>query len=163
MKQIFEEYASYNLWANQKMIDVILTLPEETVKKTVASSFNSLQLTLLHLWNTESIWLQRLKLVETIQAPGNTDSLIQEIAADLLAQSIQWQNWVKKSTLAALEHEFIYRNSKKQQFKQPVYQMLLHLFNHSTYHRGQLVTILRQSGVEKIPNTDFIALSRGKS
>lgn len=162
MKPILEEYSSYNVWANQKMIDVVLTLPEDTVQKTVTSSFSSLQLTLLHMWNTESIWWQRMKLVETIQTPGNTDSLIQEIAAGLLAQSIQWQGWVEKSTPAALEHEFIYRNSKKQQFKQPVYQMLLHLFNHATYHRGQLVTIFRQFDITTIPPTDFIVFSRGK-
>lgn len=162
MKQIFEQYASYNVWANQKMIDVVLTLTEDTLQKPVTSSFSSLQLTLLHLWNTESIWWQRMKLVENTQAPGNTDSLIQEIAAGLLAHSIQWQGWVQKSTPAALEHEFIYRNSKKQQFKQPVYQVLLHLFNHGTYHRGQLVTTLRQLDVTTIPPTDFIGFSRGK-
>lgn len=148
--------------ANQRIIDAVLPLDEEMVKRTVVSSFSSLQLTLLHMWNTESTWWQRLKLVETIQTPGNTNNSIQEIAAGLLAQSKQWQTWVEKSTAAALEHEFIYRNSKKEQFKQPVYQMLLHLFNHATYHRGQLVTILRQLNVTVIPATDFILFSRKK-
>ena len=163
MKQILKEYASYNVWANQRMTQAILSLPEETVKKTIVSSFNSLQLTLLHMWNAESIWWQRLKLAETIQTKGDTNSSIGEIAAGLMAQSKEWEAWVEKSTPAAFEHEFIYRNSKKEQFKQPVYQVLLHLFNHNTYHRGQLVTMLRQSGVEIIPATDFIALSRIKS
>ncbi len=162
MKQIFEQYASYNVWANQQMIDTVSALPEEILKETVKSSFSSIQLTLLHMWNTESAWWQRLKLVENIQTAGNTSNSTQEIGAGLLAQSIQWQAWVEKSTLAGLEHEFIYRNSKKQQFKQPVYQMLLHLFNHAAYHRGQLVTILRQLEFTTIPATDFIVFSRGK-
>lgn len=162
MKQIFDQYASYNVWANQRIIDTILQLPEETVRKTVVSSFSSLQLTLLHMWNTESIWWQRIKLLEIINTPGNTSSSIQETAAGLMAQSRQWQTWVEKSTTAVLEHEFIYRNSKKQQFKQPVYQILMHLFNHATYHRGQLVTILRELDVTIIPATDFIVFIRGK-
>lgn len=160
MKEVFEQYAAYNVWANQKMIDVILALPEEKVNKTITSSFSSLRLTLLHLWTTESTWWQRLKLVENIEIIGNSDSLIQEIATGLITQSKQWKEWIEKSTVAALEHEFIYRNSKKQQFKQPVYMVLLHLFNHGTYHRGQLVTMLRQAGVESIPATDFIVFSR---
>ena len=41
--------------------------------------------------------------------------------------------------------------------------MLLHLFNHQTFHRGQLVTMLRQNGIEKIPATDFIVFSRTKA
>jgi len=162
MKQIFEQYALYNVWANQKMIDAILLLPEETSRQTVRSSFSSLQLTLLHMWNTESTWWQRLKLLETTQPVADAEVATREIAAGLIGQSLQWLAWVQKSNEPALMHEFIYRNSKKQQFKQPVYEMLLHLFNHATYHRGQLVTILRQLGVTTIPNTDFIAFSRGK-
>lgn len=161
LKQILKEYASYNVWANQKMTETILALPEETIQRTVISSFNSLQLTLLHMWNAESIWWQRIKLTETIQTNPTAIS-IQEIAAGLMVQSKQWAAWVEKSTDAAFEHEFIYRNSKKEQFKQPVYQVLLHLFNHSTYHRGQLVTMFRQARLEKIPSTDFIAYTRGK-
>lgn len=162
MKPVFEQYASYNVWANQRMIDIILQLPEEMVQRTIASSFSSIQLTLFHMWNTESIWWQRLKLVEIIQPVGNENSSIKEIATGLLIQSKQWQAWVEKSTSAGLEHEFIYRNSRKEQFKQPVYQMLLHLFNHETYHRGQLVTMLRQLEISTIPPTDFIVWSRGK-
>ena len=48
-----------------------------------------------------------------------------------------------------IEHVFQYYNSKKEHFKSPVYQMLMHVFNHGTYHRGQLVNMLRQLGVEK--------------
>ena len=163
MKQIFEQYASYHIWANQRMIDTILPLPEETVKRYVSSSFSSLHLTLLHMMQTENIWWQRLKLVETIQTTGDANTSIHEIATTLMAQAKQWKEWIEKSNSAALEHEFIYRNSKKEQFKQPVYQMLLHLFNHATYHRGQLVTILRQLGIESIPATDFIVFSRTKN
>lgn len=162
MKQLLEQYAAYNVWANQRMIDTISPLPGEMVEKTVASSFSTLQLTLLHMWNAESIWWQRIKLLETIESPGNENDSIQEIASGLVAQSKQWEAWVKKSAPAAFEHEFIYRNSKKEQFKQPVYQVLLHLFNHGTYHRGQLVTMLRQLQITTIPATDFIVYSRGR-
>ena len=62
----------------------------------------------------------------------------------------------------SLDHVFHYYTTKKELIKLPVYQMLLHVFNHGTYHRGQLVTILRELGVEKIPQTDFIVWSRKK-
>ena len=162
MKQIFEQYAAYNYWANQKMIDSILPLPAEIVTRNVQSSFSSLQLTLLHMWNTESVWYQRIKLVENAQMPGNADNSITQITKGLMQQSLQWQTWVEKSSQAALKHEFIYRNFKNQQFKELVYQVLLHLFNHGTYHRGQLVTMLRQLGVTTLPATDFIIFTRGK-
>jgi uncharacterized damage-inducible protein DinB len=95
------------------MTQAVLSLPKETVEKTIMSSFNSLRLTLLHMWNAESIWWQRSKLAETIQTKGDTNSSIDEIAAGLMAQSKEWETWVEKSTPAAFEHEFIYRNSKR--------------------------------------------------
>jgi uncharacterized damage-inducible protein DinB len=61
-----------------------------------------------------------------------------------------------------LDHVFQYQNKKGEQFKQPLYQMLIHLFNHGTYHRGQIVTILHQLGIKKIPQMDFIVWSRKK-
>lgn len=162
MKQVFEEYASYNVWANQRITDCIIQLPEDIVTKTVKSSFSSLKLTLLHIWNSQSTWWQRLELVENVVPEGNESFSVQKIAAGLILQSVQFQSWVEKSTIADLENELVYQNSKKQQFKQPVYQVLLHLFNHNTYHRGQLVTMLRELDVTTIPATDFILFARGK-
>ena len=85
-----------------------------------------------------------------------------ELNTNIQAQSKQWKEWIDLATEAALEHEFIYRNSKKDQFKQPVYEMLMHLFNHQTYHRGQLITLLRQVDEKNIPNTDLISFLRKK-
>ncbi|MCY7292102.1 MAG: hypothetical protein LH615_07960, partial [Ferruginibacter sp.] len=85
-----------------------------------------------------------------------------ELTNHLIAQSKQWKEWIDIATEAALAHEFIYINSKKDQFKQPVYEMILHLFNHQTYHRGQLITMLRQVDEKNIPNTDLISFMRKK-
>lgn len=161
MKEILLQYAAYNLWANNLLLEVINNLPEEKQQQTVTSSFDSLFKTVQHVWNAESIWWQRMKLNERIVAPGEGFSgSFKEMSTGLLQQNSQWQQWISSAQEHMLRHEFIYYNSKKEKFKQPVYQMLLHLFNHSTYHRGQLVTMLRQLGVEKIPQTDFIVWSR---
>lgn len=162
MKKILEQYASYNLWANQKLTEAILKLPEETVNSPIVSSFSSLRLTLLHILTAESIWWQRIKLVENVEMRKDPNQSIGEIVQGLLGHSLEWEAWVKKSTEAGLEHELIYRNSKKEQFKQPVYEILLQVFNHGTYHRGQLVTMLRQLDVSTLPATDFIIFKRRK-
>ena len=162
MKEILVQYAAYNLWANHRLTDAVLQLPEEMQQQKIISSFSSIELTLLHLMNVESIWWQRMKLVENIHIIEASTFTVTQISQKILDASTQWKEWVDKSTTAAFEHEFVYRNSKKEQFKQPVFQMLLHLFNHQTYHRGQIVTMFKQLGVDKIPPTDFIEWSRGK-
>ena len=81
---------------------------------------------------------------------------------DILAkQSQQFKEWIDAATEHQLEHVFAFMRNKEQ-IKMPVYQMLHHVFNHASYHRGQLVTMLNQLGADKIPGTDFSAFSRGK-
>ncbi|HVF97503.1 MAG TPA: DinB family protein [Flavisolibacter sp.] len=163
MKEVFVQYAAYNLWANTQLLNLVETLPEEQQQKEIRSSFPGLFKTVLHLLDAESIWWQRLKLQERIVRPGETFSgNFAELSLQVQQQNRLWAEWINNATEHGFQHEFIYRNLKGERFKQPVYQMLLHLFNHGTYHRGQLVTLLRQVGIEKIPATDFILWSRKK-
>jgi uncharacterized damage-inducible protein DinB len=163
MKELLQQYASYHLWANGLLTDVINSLPEENQIAEVPSSFRSLYLTLLHMWDAEYIWWQRMKLREKISIPSETfNGNTKELTAHLIQQNRQWQDWIAAANEPQLQHVFSYFNSKRIQFKQPVYQALLHLFNHGTYHRGQLVNMMRQLGVTRIPQTDFIVWSRKK-
>jgi len=161
MKEILKQLAAYNIWANQKLGEIIVKLPEEIQHKELPSSFSSLYKTILHMLDAEAIWWQRMKLQERIFAPGeNFKGSMQDLYTALLQQNQLWQDWINNASDAALDHVFQYQNSRREQFKQPVFQMLFHVFNHGTYHRGQLVNMLRQAGIEKIPQTDFIVWSR---
>ncbi len=163
MKKILAHYAAYNLWANNRLVEVINNLTDEQVDRDITSSYPSIRKTVLHLWDVENIWWQRMKLAEVqVWQSDHFSGSLMELNNNLLVLSKQWKEWIDIATEAALEHEFIYRNSKKDQFKQPVYEMLLHLFNHQSYHRGQLVTMLRQVDVTNIPNTDLISFLRKK-
>lgn len=163
MKKLLAQYAAYNVWANQRITDCINNLADDQINKEIKSSFPSLYKTVLHLWDVEAVWWQRMKLQENVQWPGETfTGTILELSQQLMLQSKQWKEWIDLATEAALEHEFIYKNSKKDQFKQPMYEALHHLFNHQTFHRGQIITMLRQVGLEEIPNTDLIAFLRKK-
>lgn len=163
MKEILKQMATYNQWANKKLADILLALPEEKLHENLPSSFASLHKTLLHMWDAGSIWWQRMKLQERVNIPsynfnGNTTDIVHAI----LQLNQQWLDWINAASEPSLDHVFAYYNSKRELFKQPVFQMLVHVFNHETYHRGQLVNMLRQLKIEKIPQTDFIVWARRK-
>lgn len=163
MKELLKQYASYNLWANQKILELILALPAEKQQLEMMSSFPTLYKTALHLWDAETAWWQRVKLHERVIVPSDHfTGTMQDLSSGLLLQSRQWEEWVTNASELSLEHVFKYQNSKRESFKQPVFQVVLHVFNHSTYHRGQMVTMLRNLGSEKIPQTDFVVWSRKK-
>jgi uncharacterized damage-inducible protein DinB len=161
VKALLEQYAAYNIWANQRLLETILTLPESQLQQELSSSFASLYSTLMHLWDAESIWWQRIKMHDIVTAPSvHFKGSTRDVAAALLHQNNLWHSWIQTATPAALEHVFHYQNSKKEKFRQPTYEMLLHMFNHATYHRGQMVTMLRTLNVTTIPATDFIVYTR---
>ncbi|MBA3674882.1 MAG: DinB family protein [Chitinophagaceae bacterium] len=162
MKQLLQQYAAYNLWANKKIIETANQLSEEQVNKEIVSSFPSVYKTFLHLMEVEYVWWERLKLTEHDTPSGWFTGDFTELSKKLLELSRQWQEWIESANEVNITHVFAYQNSKKEHFKQPVYEMLLHLFNHQTLHRGQLITMFRQLGLNKIPPTDFIVWSRKK-
>ena len=163
MKELLKQMAAFNVWASQRIVDVILTLPEEKQKAEIPSSFNSLYKTILHMWDAESIWWQRMKMQERIVRPSdNASPATKDVIGGLMQQSRQWESWVNNASDLSFEHVFQYYTSKKEHVKQPIWQMLTHVFNHGTYHRGQLITMLRQLGIDKLPGTDFSLYSLSK-
>ncbi len=163
MKEILNLLAAYNVWATQRITDFILSLPEEKQMAELPSSFTSLYKTMLHMWDAESIWWQRMKLNERITRPSEIfQGDTRELVNSLVQQSKQWEEWVSNASELSLTHVFQYYTTKRELFKQPIFQMLTHVFNHGTYHRGQLINMLRQLGADKLPVTDLIVFSRSK-
>lgn len=161
MKELLKQFAAYNIWAHQQIMDVILALPDEKHKAELPASFPSLYKTALHMWDAESIWWQRIVSPENIVAPsaGFTGTM-DDIASGLLLQSQQWLAWLNEVSEETLNETFHYKNIKGNSFSQPLREVALHISNHGTYHRGQLINMLRQLNVSGLPQTDFVVWAR---
>ena len=163
MKQLLAELADYHIWANKQIFDVILTLPVEKQKAVVPSSFKSLYETVWHVWFAENTWWQRLASPADIQPISKEyNGGFEEMVKSLHDQSHEWKNWISFVTEDGLKLPMQYKNAKGDEFSEPIYQVAMHVFNHATYHRGQLINMLRQLGVEKLPSSDFILWARRK-
>lgn len=163
MKEIFQQYASYHLWANKRLTDCILVLTDEQQQQKFPTSFPSLFATLNHMYNVDVVWWKRVKQdINVIAVNTLFTGTTTELSSSLLAQDALWEAWVHEADAAMFNNEIQYQNTRGDKFSQPVFQLLLQLFNHGTYHRGQLVTNLHQLGITNIPSTDFITWSRGK-
>jgi len=114
------------------------------------------------MWDAESGWWQRMRLHEHLVIPSaNFDPSLKDACNGLMQQSLQWEPFIQQSLNEdAINSLLMYKNSRGEEFAQPVREVLLHVFNHSTFHRGQLVTMMRQLGETNIPATDFIAFAR---
>ncbi|MBS1599578.1 MAG: hypothetical protein JST75_15240 [Bacteroidetes bacterium] len=160
MKELIDQYAHYNLWAHKRLLDFINTLNMRQHHQQIASSFNSLYKTVLHVWAAETIWFKRFDR-ESIRIDTDPfNASMKELSDSLIQLDQKVLDWVLNKDESALVENLTYRNLKGEEFSQPYYLLLMHLFNHGTYHNGQIVTMLRQLKMEKIPDTDFIVWTR---
>jgi uncharacterized damage-inducible protein DinB len=159
-----KKYVHYNKWANQLIAKQTETLTQEQIHTEIVGSFNSVYKTILHIWDAESIWLQRLNMAETILVPStNQPSNWRQIieswlqTSDLLLEKI-----AEFKDNNNMTHQVVYLDSKRIPHKSEVQDIFMHVCNHSTYHRGQITNFLRQLGITKLSSTDFITYSRLK-
>jgi len=140
----------------------MLTLEPEQIERELVSSFPSLFRTVVHNWSAEFMWWQRLTLVEhPVWVQGDFSGTFPEACANWKDASAKLVAFVEKQfDDRAFTHVLQYYDLKKNSHKTPVNHVLLHVFNHSASHRGQLITMLREVGVKKIPQTDFIVYCR---
>lgn len=161
MKQLLQQYAEYNAWANSRMLDTINMLGHEQQHKEIESSFSSLYKTIFHVWNASTIWLSRVHKKISIAKPADSfNGSMKELGIAWNEIDLNWLHFVNHVNEDYLHEKLHYQNTRGDSFNEELYLILMQVFNHGTYHRGQLVTMLRQAGAETIPNSDFIAWAR---
>lgn len=152
----------YNSWANHRVFDACAPLTPEQFSRDLKSSFPSVRATLEHIMWAEWLWLERWK------GSSHSGPSVEKFA-DLAAIGARWnqveadlQGYVRGLSAEDLERVVHYRNTKGHEFSNPMVQMLQHLVNHGSYHRGQIATMLRQLGVAPL-TTDLIAFYRERA
>ena len=150
------ELYAYNRWANQKALAAVAQLSEEQRKRPMGSSFSSLHDTLVHILGGEWIWLERWLGRSPRSLPSSDE------VADWAALARRWkqldedqQRFLSQLTAADLTKSITYVNQRGETWTYPLWQLLVHVANHSSYHRGQATTLLRQLGA-KAASTDFL-------
>jgi uncharacterized damage-inducible protein DinB len=159
VREILQLY-EYNRWANHRVLDAASALWEEDFTRDLGSSFGSVRDTLVHILASEWIWLSRWEGRSPREIPhGWATSGYAELRSHWTDVEERQRRFVAELTDARLDEVVSYRNTSDEQFHAPLWQMLRHVVNHSTYHRGQVITMLRQLGAEAC-STDLILFFR---
>jgi len=164
-KEHFLNLAAFNMWANKKICDFISANLDETLSgREIVSSFSSVKKTVYHLWDAETIWLERLHGNSLRDGPGkNFTGTLQNGLANFLGNSKALREFLSEQTEDFFAGSITFTHRSGKVYTQEINAVLTHVMNHSTFHRGQLITMFRQLGfVEDIPKTDFIEYYREK-
>ena len=161
MKKNLLQYVDYNLWANKRIADVLLKQDASFFDKEVKNSFPSIRKTTNHILDAEVVWLYRLQHKIIAWPPGQ--QLFPNANIDQFAKySEEFLKFISAQNESFFITSTTFKDSKGTEYTMSNDGIIMHCMNHSTFHRGQIVTMLRQLGVTEIVSTDLITYLRLK-
>jgi len=162
LKQQLSKLSQYNRWANERCAGYILLAGEPVADQLLVSSFPTIRKTIYHIWDAELVWIKRLhgKTIASWPPSAGFTGSLEEGILGLLSVSDEFTGFIKSTSDEGLQEMMDYTTSGKKTFTNKACDMITHCFNHSTYHRGQVITMLRSAGFTAVGSTDFITYCR---
>jgi len=159
----FRQFADYNHWANRRLYAAALALPDETYRCPTGVFFGSLHGTLNHLLLTDRIWLKRV--TGEGEHPSQLNAILYDergaLARARMAEDARLIDVIKRYSEDDLRGIVSYQTMSGVPFRQELGQILLHLFNHQTHHRGQAHACCSILTGSEPPSLDLLQFQRG--
>jgi uncharacterized damage-inducible protein DinB len=146
MRTFFKDLLEYTFTFNDKVIDSLILLkdtPEKSVKL------------INHTVNAQEIWNARIENISIASGVWDIRNM-EELKA---ANKVNYKKSLDIVDIKNFNDKIKYTNTKGQTFENTIGEMLFHLINHSTYHRGQIASDCKLNGIEPLV-TDYIFYKR---
>ena len=153
---VIRNLLTYTLWADRILVRALEEVDDEDLYREAGASFTSIQGTMAHILGAEQVWLSRFVGDPLDYVPG-----LEQYPDFATLQAGFDDFWPQAEYfLASLTNEMLlgdlhYTNTRGEERTLKLWQALTHLSHHSAYHRGQVITLLRQMGYEP-PSTDLL-------
>lgn len=154
----------YHYWARDRVLDAAAGIDNVEFTAPRGSSFSSIRDTLVHMYFAESAWYARWH--------GHSPSKFPEFTefGDVASLRRAWvdlehkvREFIEPMTDADLQQVVDYQLMSGTEAASPMWQMVQHVVNHASYHRGQVTTMLRQAAAEPPKSMDLIAFYRERA
>lgn len=154
----------YNHWARDRALEAVSAISGEQFLRPMGNSFGSIRDTVAHICAAERVWIARLKDEPTEGLAGP------ERMPDAAAARREWTELEAEMRAAiarlgpeGMERRIDYNDLRGNPQSDPVWQIVQHVVNHGTYHRGQITTMLRQMDAAPAASMDMIAFFRERN
>jgi len=146
----------YNTWANERIVSSLVRLPVDAITQDQGGCFPSILDTFAHVVSAEWIWLERWRGINPTSAPD----WVKLADLSMLVQQLHDVEAKRGAFLAGLSDRDLgstcsFKLLSGKVASHSLQDLLVHVANHSTYHRGQIASMLRRLGVPPT-STDFI-------
>ena len=162
-KPALQRLLDYTIWANHRILRACATLAPDDFLRDAGGSFGSVRGTLAHVMGSEWVWLERWKGVSPERLPDES------AFPNVVALRDRWtviedhrRLWLLELPESDASAIIRYKTMQGATFEAPLWQLVQHVANHSTYHRGQVVSMLKQLGARTV-STDLVLFDRERS
>ncbi len=147
---------AYTMWADRQFLEALAEVPAEDLTRDTGTSFGSILGTMAHILGAEQVWLARFVGAPLDRLPGGEDwPDLPALAAGFTDLWPQLEVFLASLTEAQIGSTLAWVNYRGENHQAPFQQAVIHFANHSTYHRGQVASQMRQLG-HRPPATDLV-------
>jgi uncharacterized damage-inducible protein DinB len=142
---ILRTHLDYTFWASRALVEAARALSPEELTRDFGTADKSVLGTLVHVFAADRIWLARF-LGEPQKSTTAADYHLAVLENDWPALAQRWKQWAGELTDEGAGAVLSYSDMSGNRWNQPIWQLVLHVVNHGTHHRGQAAGFLRAMG-----------------
>ena len=146
----------YTEWATNRLLEAAGKISPNELERDFGTADKSVLGTLTHIFAADRVWLARIE-GNPPEVPSGYD--LGRLASEWSDLFARWHRWAAGLTAESVEQSVSYRDLKGNPWISPIWQIVLHVVNHGTHHRGQVAGFLRSMG-QAPPPLDLIAYYR---
>jgi uncharacterized damage-inducible protein DinB len=158
--EYLRQLLDFHYWARDRVFRAVEALTPEQYARPMGNSFASIRDTLNHIYLAEWIWYSRWNGVSPTEYPNFELSDLVTLRARWTEMERNVRTYFASAGDNGLDRVIEYRLMSGKESAAPLWQMMAHVVNHATYHRGQITTLLRQLGAAPAQSTDMITFFR---
>ena len=144
--EVLRSHLGYTAWASRMLVDAAAGLSGEELTRDFGTADKSVLATLVHIFAADRVWLTRLNGEPAHAFVTDADYQLAVLQNDWPALHTRWKRWASELTWEAARADVSYTDMSGNAWRQPVGQLVLHMVNHGTHHRGQVAGFLRTMG-----------------
>jgi uncharacterized damage-inducible protein DinB len=143
---LLRNHLAYTAWASRRLLDAVAQIPSEQLTRDFQTADRNVIGTLAHVFAADRIWLARV----TGATPGafltDADRHLPVLQKDWPELHARWQQWAAQLTDESVRSIVEFKDTKGNPHRLVLWQIILHVVNHGTHHRGQVSGFLRSMG-----------------